>query len=294
MIRTFFRPEALGARLEVRQVGGVLRLVLEELVDVLEAGDAVLLLREAREVEVRDLLLEQGPVQRPLGERDGEAALLRRAEGERQVGGGDGGGRHRGGPQELAASEHDRLRKWRYFATAVRGLSKLYCAPGPHVSSRLRGHGRHGASPAAAAARSGMIGTRLGQYRIDALLGQGGMGAVYLATDEMLGRQVAIKVLRDDVDVAGHRDRALPQRGADSLAARSPAHPAAVRLLAARGRAVHGHRVREGRGAAASARTRRRPRYAAGGRLGRARSSMRSTTPTSSAWSIATSSRPTS
>jgi serine/threonine-protein kinase len=43
-----------------------------------------------------------------------------------------------------------------------------------------------------------MIGTHLGQYRIDALLGQGGMGAVYLATDQMLGRQVAIKVLREE------------------------------------------------------------------------------------------------
>ena len=56
-----------------------------------------------------------------------------------------------------------------------------------------------------------MIGTRLGQYRIDALLGQGGMGAVYLATDEMLGRQVAIKVLRDDGGDGGHRNGALPQ-----------------------------------------------------------------------------------
>jgi len=38
-------------------------------------------------------------------------------------------------------------------------------------------------------------GRRLGGYRLDRVLGQGGMGVVYLATEEALDRQVAIKVL---------------------------------------------------------------------------------------------------
>ena len=40
-------------------------------------------------------------------------------------------------------------------------------------------------------------GTRLGAYEIVALLGAGGMGQVYRATDTNLGRQVAIKILPD-------------------------------------------------------------------------------------------------
>src|SRR2546426_4251249 len=39
-----------------------------------------------------------------------------------------------------------------------------------------------------------LIGKQLGQYRIDALLGQGGMGEVYVAWDK-LGRKVALKLL---------------------------------------------------------------------------------------------------
>jgi len=60
-------------------------------------------------------------------------------------------------------------------------------------------------------------GTALGSYRIDGLLGRGGMGAVYLAYDTTLHRQVALKVLTEPAEGDLSRTRLL--REARSAAA---------------------------------------------------------------------------
>ena len=39
------------------------------------------------------------------------------------------------------------------------------------------------------------VGSRLGHYQVTALIGEGGMGQVYQATDTKLKRQVALKIL---------------------------------------------------------------------------------------------------
>ena len=60
-------------------------------------------------------------------------------------------------------------------------------------------------------------GTRIGAYEIDARIGAGGMGDVYRATDTLLKRAVALKVL--PADVAGDPARLTRfQREAEVLA----------------------------------------------------------------------------
>ncbi len=51
------------------------------------------------------------------------------------------------------------------------------------------------------------IGDRLGHYDVTALIGEGGMGQVYRATDTKLNRQVALKTSRE-----GRLSRQRPRR----------------------------------------------------------------------------------
>ncbi|HEU4892189.1 MAG TPA: serine/threonine-protein kinase, partial [Vicinamibacterales bacterium] len=66
-------------------------------------------------------------------------------------------------------------------------------------------------------------GTTLGPYRIEALVGAGGMGQVYKATDTRLGRTVAIKILPEHV-AADEQTRQRFEREARTVAALSHPH----------------------------------------------------------------------
>ena len=89
-------------------------------------------------------------------------------------------------------------------------------------------------------------GEMLGQYRVEAKLGEGGMGAVYRAYDTRLHRQVALKVLPpEQLADPDHKQRLLRE----ARAASALNHPNIVtvhEIGSDRGRGFHRHGVRGG------------------------------------------------
>src|SRR3954451_23999702 len=71
------------------------------------------------------------------------------------------------------------------------------------------------------------VGTQFGPYRIQSLLGAGGMGEVYQARDTRLGRDVALKVLPKELAREAER-RARLEREARVLASLNHPHIAAL------------------------------------------------------------------
>ena len=72
---------------------------------------------------------------------------------------------------------------------------------------------------------------KIGRYEVERVLGQGGMGRVYLARDPVLGRRVAVKVLRDDLGLPPDVKAELTQRmQQEARAAAAIAHPNLVTL----------------------------------------------------------------
>ena len=71
----------------------------------------------------------------------------------------------------------------------------------------------------------------IGRYEVERLLGQGGMGRVWLARDTVLGRSVAIKVLRDDLALPPTvRDELVTRMRHEAQAAAAVSHPNIVTL----------------------------------------------------------------
>jgi eukaryotic-like serine/threonine-protein kinase len=73
--------------------------------------------------------------------------------------------------------------------------------------------------------------SRIGRYEVEHLLGQGGMGRVFLARDTVLGREVALKILRDDLGLTPELKMQLVDRmRQEARTAATLSHPVLVTL----------------------------------------------------------------
>ena len=79
-------------------------------------------------------------------------------------------------------------------------------------------------------------GTRLGAYEIVSLLGSGGMGEVYRAWDPRLRREVAVKVLHENLNIDQSRLRRFEE---EARATARLARPATVGLYSAASRVAY-------------------------------------------------------
>lgn len=70
----------------------------------------------------------------------------------------------------------------------------------------------------------------LGRYRVDAVLGRGGMGVVYRATDTRLDREVALKAILESPFDAASRDKARARFKREAVVAARLHHPNVVRI----------------------------------------------------------------
>jgi len=113
---------------------------------------------------------------------------------------------------------------------AQRSWLDAHCPPGRVRAEveRLLGGGRAAPSfmsvpaPQQLLAEPHTVPARIGRFKIERELGAGGMGIVYAAVDERLGRHVALKVLKSDAGIDAERRKRLAW---DARAASALNHP---------------------------------------------------------------------
>lgn len=73
-----------------------------------------------------------------------------------------------------------------------------------------------------------MIGEQIGNYLVESLVAEGGMGAVYLARHPRIGRKVAIKVLREDLAL---KQEIVNRLINEAVAANAIRHPNIIEII---------------------------------------------------------------